>query len=179
MAAAAALLTLLAACGKSNSSTNPSSSDHNRADVTFAQGMIPHHRQAVMMAEMATGRAASEEVRNLARQIKEAQGPEIRRMQSWLSDWNEPTRMGHDMGDVGSMEQGMMSGNEMTDMRHARGATFDRMFLTGMIAHHKGAVSMARTELRAGEFPPAKDLARDIVRTQMAEIRRMNTLLNE
>ncbi|CAN5780478.1 hypothetical protein BH18ACT15_BH18ACT15_02610 [soil metagenome] len=135
-----------------------------------------------MMAEMAAERAASAKVRRLARQIKEAQGPEIRRMQSWLSDWQESVGMGHDMGDMGDMggmEQGMMSGSEMTDMRHARGATFDRMFLTGMIDHHKGAVSMARTELSKGEFPPAKDLARDIVRAQNVEIERMRALLNE
>ncbi|WP_239310030.1 DUF305 domain-containing protein, partial [Frankia sp. Cj3] len=101
----AALLSamVLAACGTGSSpasstthsaaasSSASANSDHNAADVTFAQGMVPHHQQAVDMADLASARAASEEVRSLARTIRSAQDPEITTMTGWLRSWGEPT----------------------------------------------------------------------------------------
>ncbi|WP_239395037.1 DUF305 domain-containing protein [Frankia sp. CiP3] len=202
----AALLSamVLAACGTGSSpasstthsaaasSSASANSDHNAADVTFAQGMVPHHRQAVDMADLASARAASEEVRSLARTIRSAQDPEITTMTGWLRSWGEPTATprsgGHGMGmgmppassaamPMMSMMPGMMSADDMAAMTGASGPGFDRMFLTMMITHHEGAISMARAEEQNGRYEPAKELARGIQASQSEEITTMRTLL--
>ncbi len=167
LAALALVLTaLVAACG---------GSDHDSADVTFAQQMIPHHRQAVEMARMAATHDAGPEVRALAEKIEAAQGPEIRTMTGWLRDWDEkvPSSTGMSGGSMG----GMMSGSDMKALDRARGADFDRLFLTQMVEHHSGAIDMARTELAKGSSPEAKKLAGSVVKSQGAEIAQMKKLL--
>ncbi len=151
--------------------------NHNQADLVFAQGMIPHHQQAIEMSDLALERAARPAVRALAERIKQAQQPEIDQMKGWLSDWDEQVEGGQHGGGHGGGSMGMMSEEEMRRLEQARGAEFDRLFLEGMIRHHEGAVEMARTELKEGEFPDAKELARRIVESQQAEIDEMRTLL--
>jgi uncharacterized protein (DUF305 family) len=148
--------------------------DHNAADVTFAQEMIPHHRQAIEMAEMAASRASTPEVKALAARITAAQGPEIRTMTGWLTSWDEdvPSSGGHETG-----AGGMMGDEKMATLTGATGAVFDRMFLTMMTEHHEGAIETARTEQTEGRFGPAKDLAGKIVKDQQAEIAEMARLL--
>lgn len=156
----------------------PSSSTHNAADVSFVQQMIPHHRQAVAMAELAAGRAFSPEVKALATRIKAEQGPEIETMSGWLKTWDE--RMPGDMsgtGHPGRDMSGMMSAEEMDRLSKASGKTFDTMFLKMMITHHRGAVAMAGTERSTGAYPPAKDLAEAIIASQNKEIGQMESLL--
>lgn len=155
---------------------------HNQADVTFAQDMIPHHRQAIVMAEMARNRATSPEVKALAAQIEKAQAPEITTMTGWLIDWGEKVPQGmygmDGMGrDDGHGMPGMMDDDRMDQMRHARGSGFDTMFLTMMIEHHEGAVEMAETEKKQGAYGPAKELADDIIASQTAEITQMRNML--
>lgn len=153
--------------------------EHNEADVDFAQGMIPHHRQAVMMSDMAESRASSSEVKALAAKIKEAQQPEIETMSAWLTAWGEKVPQGMDgmgHGDATSMP-GMMNDQQMDDMRGASGKAFDTMFLTMMIKHHEGAIEMAETEKKQGAYGPAKDLADDIITAQKAEITQMRQML--
>jgi len=160
-AALAAGVFVLSGCG--------SAPDHNDADVMFAQMMIPHHRQAVEMAELAAGKAGPQ-VTKLAAGIEKAQGPEIAKMSGWLKAWGErPHAMDH--GD------GMMSGADMAKLRGTSGAAFDRMFLTMMIKHHQGAVTMARTERAKGTYRPATSMAASIITTQNAEIAKMRGLL--
>lgn len=172
---------LLAACGSSpaKSTTAASGGSHNAADVTFAQEMIPHHGQAIEMAQMAAGRAAAPEVKALAARIQAAQDPEIEAMSGWLRSWGEDvpsTAMSH--GDHSSMSMpGMMTGDEMNDLMAKAGATFDRAFLTMMTDHHQGAIDMARSEQDKGSYGPAKDLAGRIVKDQQAEIDQMAALL--
>lgn len=184
MAALFASTLLLAACGGSDSGGSSSSSDFNDADVTFVQGMIPHHEQAVEMADLALKNADSEDVRALAEQIKGAQDPEIKSMKGFLEDWGKEESkdsggmdgMGEsEMGDSGST--GMMSDEEMADLEAASGAEFDKMFLEMMMEHHEGAISMAETEQADGESSDAKDLAGKIIKAQKAEITEMKALL--
>ncbi|MFF6833304.1 DUF305 domain-containing protein [Streptomyces sp. NPDC012438] len=155
--------------------------EHNQADVTFAQGMIPHHRQAILMSEMVQAHASSDEVKALAEKIKKAQEPEIATMTAWLKAWGEkvPTGMdGMDGGDHdGSGMPGMMDNQRMDQLRGASGTVFDTMFLTMMIQHHEGAVEMAKTEKAQGAYGPAKTLADDIITSQTAEIAQMKTML--
>ncbi|WP_191842676.1 DUF305 domain-containing protein [Catellatospora chokoriensis] len=145
-------------------------STHNDADITFAQGMIPHHQQAVRMAELAATRAVDPQVAQLATQIKTAQGPEIELMTGWLTAWGQPTAMpGHDMGNMAAMP-GMMTDEQMAALEAMSGAAFDREFVAMMIAHHQGAVTMAKTEQAEGSDPAAKELAAKIEKDQTAEI---------
>ena len=162
--------------------------EHNQADVMFVQGMIPHHEQAVTMSDMIVDKPGiAPEVVSLAEQIKAAQAPEIAQMQGWLEEWGAapgmgdmPAMPGHDMPGHGSMPGmggGMMSEQDMADLRSAQGVAASRLFLTQMIAHHEGAITMAQNEIGAGEFPAAVELARAIVTSQQEEITTMKQLL--
>lgn len=167
-----------AACGKDNPSvTAGSATDHNGADVAFAQGMIPHHEQAVKMADMALAKAADPAVKKLAAGIKQAQGPEITTMTGWLDAWGEKAGASAHGADMNMMSGGMMSDQEMGELDKASGAAFDRLFLTMMTRHHQGALAMAKTELDKGRYQPAKTLATRITTSQMAEIEEMKRLL--
>ena len=149
---------------------------HNQADVTFASSMVPHHQQAVEMAELALSRGAGTDVRQLAAQIKAAQGPEIATMTAWLKAWGSaPMPPAHDMGGMGM--DGMMTAQQMADLDAASGTAFDRMWLQMMVEHHQGAVVMARTELAQGQDAPAKALARAVIAGQTKEIATMKGLL--
>ncbi|MCY0944529.1 DUF305 domain-containing protein [Streptomyces antarcticus] len=191
-ATAAAAALVLAACG-SNDSTNtagataatttaPASMEanqHNQADVTFAQGMIPHHRQAIVMSDMVESHGASREVKELAERIKKAQKPEIDTMTGWLKAWGEkvPTGFGMGHGDDDSGMPGMMGDRDVNRLGNAKGNAFDTMFLTMMIEHHEGAIDMAKTEKEQGAYGPAKALADSIITSQTAEIAQMRTML--
>ncbi|MYX95757.1 DUF305 domain-containing protein [Streptomyces sp. SID486] len=160
-----------------------SASPHNAQDVAFAQGMIPHHRQALEMAELAADRASSARVKDLAARIEKAQDPEIRTMTGWLKAWGEKTpapgtdHTGHTgMSGMAGMS-GMMSDADMDALRKADGKDFDTRFLALMVRHHQGAVEMAATEKDKGRSGTAKDMADAVVTAQSAEIKEMRQLL--
>src|SRR5690625_2945483 len=114
----------------------------------FAQMMIVHHEGAIEMADLAVEQASSEEVRSLAERIYAAQGPEIEEMTSWLEAWGEDTApMGGMEGHGGMDMEGMSQEEAMAELESLSGAEFDRRFLELMIAHHRGAVDMAQSEL--------------------------------
>jgi uncharacterized protein (DUF305 family) len=179
----AATLTL-AACGSTDTTSNDSSSsssDFSKADVTFAQSMVPHHQQAVQMSRMAKMHASTPQLKQLAAKIEAAQGPEIDTMSGWLEDWGKkvPTSGMSGMGGMGGVSSmpGMMSADDMKSLGSATGSTFDRMWLTMMIKHHTGAVAMAKTEQAKGKSADAVALAKKIEADQTAEIARMRTML--
>ena len=177
-----ALLTLTACGGEADTST-ASNAEFNDADVSFATEMIPHHQQAVEMAELAADRAQSPEVRQLAQDIEAAQGPEIETMTQWLEDWGQETPSGSmDHGDMGHGDSqgmpGMMDENEMMQLEQSDGSALDQMFLQMMVEHHEGAIAMARTEQANGENPDAVALAEQIETDQEAEIDEMKQLLD-
>ncbi|MCS0600784.1 DUF305 domain-containing protein [Streptomyces sp. LP11] len=153
---------------------------HNAQDVAFAQGMIPHHQQALEMAKLADGRASSDRVRDLADRIEKAQGPEIRTMTGWLKAWGEqvPTA-GMDHSSHGGMTgmSGMMGDDDMAALKKARGKDFDTRFLSLMVRHHQGAVEMAGTEKAKGAYGPAERTADAVITGQSAEIKEMRQLL--
>lgn len=190
--AAGTAFLVLAACGSSDgtsgghdghgssSSASPASQgQHNTADVAFAKGMIPHHRQAVEMAGFASDRAESAEVKKLAVEIKKAQDPEIKTLSGWLTSWGEQVpaegTMDHSMHGSG----GMMTPEEMDSLKEASGKSFDTAFTEMMIKHHEGAVAMAKTQKADGAFPEARAMADAIVTSQTAEIATMNSLLGK
>lgn len=140
-------------------------------ELMFASMMIPHHEQAVAMSELALENTTNPDVIALATAIRDAQGPEITQMQSWLdqSDYSG-THAGHmDMG-------GMLSDEEIAELAIAKGAAFDRLFLEGMIAHHEGAIEMA-SMIKDSTNSEVKKLFNNIVSSQSAEIEAMKALL--
>ncbi|APX03574.1 DUF305 domain-containing protein [Arthrobacter sp. QXT-31] len=154
-------------------SATAAAADHNTADVTFAQTMIPHHTQAVEMSDtMLKKKDIPAPVTALATKIKAAQGPEIQTMTGWLKSWNEPIQMpsGHSM-------TGMIGDEEMKKLDAALGTEAARLFLKQMIAHHEGAIMMAKTENTAGKNTDAVQLSKDIVNAQESEIQEMQKLL--
>lgn len=159
-------LLLVSACG--------SSGDHDDADVTFAQQMIPHHQQAVFMAALAPTAGAGPEVTGLAERISAAQDPEIATMRGLLKGWG----LNEMSGDMNGMDSGdgMASDDDLDTLAQLRGPAFDQKFLTLMIAHHTGAIAMAETELADGQDSDARRLAQQIIDAQQREITTMKGL---
>ena len=154
------------------SSASPAA-DVNNADVQFTMMMIPHHEQAVDMADMVLAKAdIDERVLTLAEEIKAAQAPEIELMESWLDDW------GMSMGDMDGMDHGgMMSDTDMQSLEDAVGVEASRLFLEQMIVHHRGAIEMAQDEIDNGRNPDVIALAEGIIASQTAEIATMEDIL--
>ncbi|MBV1854300.1 DUF305 domain-containing protein [Catellatospora tritici] len=157
-------------------SSAPAGANYNSADVTFAQAMIPHHEQAVRMSELAATRAADPQVQQLATQIKTAQGPEIETMKGWLAAWGRPTA--DPMGGMHGAMPGMMTDQQMSGLEGLSGAAFDREYTRMMVAHHQGAVAMAKTEQAQGGNADAKALAAKIEKDQTAEIAVLQQVLD-
>lgn len=145
------------------------------SDAMFLQMMIPHHEQAVVMSELALSTSKDAEVLKLAKQIRDAQAPEIIQMQGWLADAGLSEDPGHSMGNGMG---GMLSDSELSALKESTGKAFDKLFLTGMIAHHEGAIHMVMMI----ENSPNQDinkLGQDIVKSQTAEIELMKKILKK
>ena len=179
---------ILGACGADEDATPPAGGEstsqdasdvaqHNNADVDFAQGMIPHHAQAITMADMVLAQEDST-LTELAEQIKVAQQPEIDEMTQWLNAWGEevPAADGH-LGMGGMDMDGMMSQDDLDMLMDMSGSGFDSMWLQMMIEHHEGAIEMAQEQVADGEYPDALDLAAQIISAQQSEIDQMRNML--
>ncbi|MFD7283086.1 DUF305 domain-containing protein [Streptomyces sp. NPDC059862] len=179
--------------GSDNSSASATATDQagdadqagnfNDADVSFAQMMIPHHEQALKMAKLADGRASDAEIKDLAAQIEKAQDPEITTMKGWLESWKQPTAAesmpGMDHGGHGSGNgNGMMSDADMDELKAMKGTEFDKAFAEMMIEHHNGAITMAKDEQKNGKNPDAKKMADDIIKSQSAEVKQLQSILD-
>jgi uncharacterized protein (DUF305 family) len=174
----AATLTL-AACGSSSSTdsntstpvveNSASAAGFNDADVMFAQMMIPHHEQAIEMSDMALDPStqASKTVSDLATQIKAAQDPEIKEMKDLLAAWGQPLTA--EMDHSSDMD-GMLSMDDMQKLGALKGPDFDYFWAQSMIAHHEGAIDMAKVVLDDGSNAEALALANAIVSAQATEI---------
>jgi len=161
---------------------------YTEADVHFMSGMIGHHSQAIRMSKLAPTRAASQSIKTLAARIINAQEDEIALMSQWLRDHGqqvpEVTPMGVKMK-MGGMEHdmampGMLTEAQMKQLEAANGKTFDELFLTFMIQHHQGALSMVKDLFGtpgAGQDETTFKLANDINADQETEIARMQKML--
>lgn len=187
---AALLLTGCVTINSDSGDDTGSTSDHNSADVAFAQDMIPHHQQALLMADVAIEGAQTQELRDLAERIKAAQAPEIDEMTSWLEAWGEDVpdldemshmMMGHGDADEDDDMPGMMDADQMQQMMQMMGSgrAFDAMWVRMMILHHEGAIEMAQDEQASGQYPDAISLAEDIEAAQTKEIAEMEQMLKD
>ena len=158
----------------------PKGAPYTKADVEFMQGMIAHHAQAIVMSRMAEANGANPNVLKLSRKIDQSQVPEIIIMQGWLrrnGQFAPDTSSWHDM-----RMDGMLSDDELREMSEAKGVAFDRLFLTGMIKHHAGALKMVDdlfSSPGAGQEVDANVFANDVVTAQTAEIGIMRRLLSQ
>ncbi|SCF10946.1 Uncharacterized conserved protein, DUF305 family [Micromonospora coriariae] len=147
---------------------------HNSLDVMFVRMMIPHHAQALEMAELAPDRAADPDIRALAERIRASQGPEMGMMRGWLQTRGlSPEAPGHDHGTM----RGMQSPEAMRQLAAARGADFDRLFVRMMTEHHQGAIAMATDLLTVGSDLTLSEFANSVATEQTVEIDRMREVL--
>ncbi|WP_053635301.1 DUF305 domain-containing protein [Streptomyces sp. XY152] len=148
----------------------------NSADVSYARMMIRHHAQALEMAELVPDRAESSKVVKLAERIAAAQQPEIKAMQGWLKSHDRAERddgHGHDHATM----PGMATQAQLKQLRAADGKAFDQLFLTLMITHHQGAITMSTDLKGQGNNIRMEEMADDVVAQQTSEIGRMRELL--
>ncbi len=182
-----------------------------KADVDFMSGMIHHHAQAITISRWAPSHGATASVQRLTARIINAQTDEITIMQTWLKDRSQPMPLvdslgnvtmggaghdmaamaGHDMSKMGGMGgmamgqmsmPGMLTEAQLKELDAARGTEFDRLFLTYMIQHHRGAVSMVKTLFAAqgaGQDETVFKFANDVEVDQSTEIKRMFTMMLE
>ncbi len=194
-------LVAVAACLPAQTAS-AASQDYTNADVQFVQGMIVHHAQAVVMSDWAATHGARPNLVTLCKRIALSQRDEITMMQHWLQDRHlaapDPLHMlqsdhgpvhdksgmdmpGMDMGDHPMMMTGMLTAAEMRQLDSASGAAFDRLYLTGMIKHHQGALDMVAKLFAtpgAGQQPEIFSFATDVDAGQRAEMARMQLILN-
>jgi uncharacterized protein (DUF305 family) len=154
-----------------------SASSYTHQDLMFAEMMIPHHEQAVVMSDMALATSANPQVVDLAQRIKDGQGPEIDQMQGWLDAGGGAGQ--HHGGQAGMMGQdmgGMASDEDLRTLAGRSSPEFDRLFLELMIDHHEGAIIMVRM-ISNSSHQEVATLAKDIIDVQRAEIAEMRALL--
>jgi uncharacterized protein (DUF305 family) len=171
--------------------TRPTLPPLSQADVEFMQGMIMHHSQAVEMTALIDSHTQNPNLRELGAKISSSQSDEIRFMQRWLAARGQSTTMPGAMPGMPDMDisgkpmppmPGMLTPQQMAALRAARGAEFDRLFLTGMIQHHNGALAMVKDLFEtagAGQDADLFNFATDADNTQRAEIKIMGTMLEE
>ncbi len=183
---------------------------YTKADIEFMQGMIHHHAQAITISRWTTSHVADAAVQRLSARIINAQTDEINIMQMWLKDRNQPVprvdstgnvtmpgaaahdmsaHAGHNMAGMSGMSgmggmvmPGMLTDAQLKELDAARGKDFDRLFLTYMIQHHRGAVAMVRTLFEspgAGQDETVFKFANDVEVDQSTEIKRMYTMMLE
>jgi uncharacterized protein (DUF305 family) len=154
---------------------------HTSADVTFMQGMIPHHAQALEMTALLETRTERDEMKLLAKRIDVSQTDEIRMMRRWLADHGAEVPSEHAHHEPGApLMPGMLTADEMAQLASAKGAAFDRLFLTLMIKHHQGALTMVKELLAspgAGQDSDIFAFTSDVEADQSMEIERMAAML--
>lgn len=163
--------------------TDLSKVGHTAADVRFMQGMIAHHAQALEMTALRPPRSTREGMRLLTLRIELSQADEIKLMEGWLKARGEeaPDPQAH-LGDHATLMPGMLTTEEMSRLRAAKGDAFDRLFLELMIKHHAGALVMVEqlfATAGAGQESEIFAFASDVVDDQRIEIDRMAVLLKE
>lgn len=152
----------------------------NNVDRNFIEEMIPHHEDAIVMANIALQKAEHPEIKTLATNIKTTQGTEIKKMKSWYKEWygidvqQDDDSDLSDAGMMGGMRGGMM-GNESDEKNLKNASNFDKAFIEEMIPHHQMAVMMANMLLRGTNRPEMKELARAIITAQTKEINDMRS----
>ena len=165
-------------------------SPQSPADIEFMQGMIMHHSQAVEMTALIASHTENKDVRSLGSRISRSQSDEIKFMKRWLAARGQPLAMDMSKMDMSKMDAtgstmmmpGMLTSTQMAALRQAQGPDFDRLFLTGMMQHHGGALIMVKDlfdTAGAGQDAEIFTFATDADNSQRAEIRIMQSMLEK
>jgi uncharacterized protein (DUF305 family) len=170
-------------------STRATLPPRSQADVEFMQGMIMHHAQAVEMTALIPSHTENKDLRLLGAKMSSSQSDEIKFMKQWLTARGEPVSMAMPgmpemdrSGRAMALMPGMLTPEQMDALRKATGAEFDRLFLSGMIQHHNGALTMVDDLFHtagAGQVGDVFDFATDVDNGQRAEIRIMESMLEK
>jgi uncharacterized protein (DUF305 family) len=175
-------------------STRATLPPRSQADVEFMQGMIMHHAQAVEMTALIPSHTENKEVRSLGARISSSQSDEIKFMRRWLASRGEATSLamprmpdmdasGHSVAPMAmALMPGMLTPEQMDALRNAKGAEFDKLFLTGMVQHHNGALIMVKDlfdTAGAGQDAELFNFTTDVDSGQRAEIRIMQSMLGK
>jgi uncharacterized protein (DUF305 family) len=156
--------------GSTSSVPAQATGPYDASAVMFAQMMIPHHEQAVLISKLALKQGNNSAVKKLAARIIAEQGPEIAQMQKWIT---ADEMMGMEMH---SHMQGIVTPSDLAKLKAARGKKFDGLYLVDMTMHHQGAIAMA-TPLMKSMNPEVAALAKSIVSGQTAEIKEMRRIV--
>jgi uncharacterized protein (DUF305 family) len=189
--ALAALALTSAACSGSQPASEPSTAQaaqHNQSDVDFVTGMAQHHQQALDLAGLVPDRSQNEQLKAIAARIHDEQAPEIEQFQKLEKEFGaraatstpgpEASSDSMEGTDMGGME-GMVPENDVEQLRNLSGRKFDTRWIGLMAEHHNGAVKMAQNEIAKGQNPEAKQIARNIVTAQTAEVDELGALLQQ
>lgn len=149
-----------------------SAPDHDAADVAFLQNMLAHHQQGIAVSAMAAGRTGSAQLAAFAQRITSEQRTELDGFRAQLMQWEEPLAPSS-----GTTPDGMVDQGTLDKLQTLRGADFDKLWLQTLIAHHRGAISMARTEIASGQSPDIISIAKSVAASQQAQIDEMNQML--
>jgi uncharacterized protein (DUF305 family) len=144
------------------------------SDAMFMQMMIPHHEQAIVMSDLALKISKNPQILDLAKQIRAAQNPEITQMKNWLANSGFGEDPGHSMDGMG----GMLSDEDLDILAKSSGKAFEKLFLSGMIKHHQGAIQMVNM-IDDSVNSEIKSFGQTVVKTQSAEIELMKQLLGK
>ncbi len=146
----------------------------SESDLMYAQMMIPHHEQAVAMAELAPTRTSNADVLAIAKKIKSAQAPEIAVMAAWLG--GEVSELAGGQEGQGMEMKGMLTGAQFDELKNSVDAKFDELFVKGMIAHHEGAIEMTKSILKS-ENVIVRKFGEKVVKDQTAELKTLEAIL--
>ncbi len=169
-------------------STRPTLPPTAPGDVQFMQHMIVHHAQAVEMTALIESHTTNKQIRSLGARISSSQSDEIKFMKRWLTVRGEPLAAPHshkmsgmDMSSHSLLMPGMLTAQQMETLRKAKGEEFDRLFLTGMIQHHQGALTMVKElfDNGAGQDAEVFNFSTEVDTGQRAEIKIMQNMLGE
>jgi uncharacterized protein (DUF305 family) len=175
MAMMAVLAAALVGCSSGNAAAPPAQKgvDHNDADVKFSLEMIPHHQQTIMIVDMATNKAGSQQVTMIAASLLAGEQKDIQQMRGWLKEWNtapvDAEHGGHNM-------PGMVTQDDIKALDAATGGDFDEKWLALMVRHLENGVTMAEDVLQNGVHAGTKTLATQIVKSQKKQIASVKTL---
>ncbi len=168
--AVAVAVAALTACGQpgDRSQGRVATANPNDADVTFVQTIIPHHEQAIRMAKFVDSRTERPELHTLAGAILRTHVEELTLMRSWLRQWGQSEKAGTDQGET--TMPGMLPEDEIVDLMGRTEVQFDLAFADLLRQHHRGAIELAQTELRAGFLPQVKELAQQVIDARQREV---------
>jgi uncharacterized protein (DUF305 family) len=166
----------LTGCSSSNAAAPPAAKggDHNEADTQFSLQMIPHHKQTIQIADLATKQGSTEQVKVVAAEILSAEEKDIQVMTGWLRSWNVPVPSADEH--KGMDMPNMLTDKDIKSLEGANGAAFDKLFLPMVAKHLQNGVTMAQDVLKSGQHAETKTLAGKIVKEQEDQIKKVQAL---